>query len=55
MIDIQEVSEQVHANARNAETANSLSANFTKIVENSNLQMLELLNKSRCYTVFYRI
>lgn len=40
---IQEVSEQVHANVRNAETANSLSANFTKIVENSNSQMLELL------------
>jgi Methyl-accepting chemotaxis protein len=40
---IHEVSEQVYANAKNADTANSLSANFTKSVENSNLQMLELL------------
>lgn len=41
---IHKVSEQVNANAKNAETANSLSVNFTKTVENSNLQMLELLN-----------
>ncbi|WP_243155961.1 methyl-accepting chemotaxis protein [Clostridium sp. C2-6-12] len=40
---IQEVSEQVNANARNADTANDLSVNFTKIVENSNLQMSDML------------
>lgn len=41
---IHEVSEQVYANAKNADIANSLSLNFTKSVENSNSQMLELLN-----------
>lgn len=40
---IQEVSEQVHANARNADTANELSVNFTRIVESSNLQMIDML------------
>ena len=40
---IQEVSQQINANAKNANTANKLSVNFTKIAENSNCKMLDML------------
>jgi methyl-accepting chemotaxis protein len=40
---IQEVNEQVHANAKNANMANHISNNFVKTVENSNSQMRDML------------
>lgn len=40
---INEVSEQVNANAKNADTANNISVNFAKTVENSNSQLLRIL------------
>lgn len=40
---IREVSQQVRANAKNADTANNLTVIFSNMVESSKLQMMELL------------